>query len=65
MSNVSKDKSLIIEKLAKMDYRTNTVNYPVFAIIKDGKISGIVNKKIGKVYVSDIEKILDEFEVGI
>lgn len=65
--NMSEEKNSneLYNKLSKMGTINKNFKYPVFAIIKDGKILGIVAKSKSTVRIGDIEKLLDEYEVGV
>ena len=61
----AKNNSELYDKLSKMGTLNKNFRYPIFAIIKDGKILGIVSKNKSTVRIGDIEKLLDEYEVGV
>ncbi len=65
--NMSNEKSSneLYNKLSKMGTMNKNFKYPIFIIIKDGKILGSVIKSKGTVRIGDIEKLLDEYEVGV
>lgn len=65
VSETSKAKAEVTSKLSKYGTLDNNFYYPLFIIFKDGKIMGILNKQSEVVNIGDVEKLLDEYEVGI
>lgn len=65
VSNLKDSNNVIYSKLSKYGDLNKTINYPLFIIFKDGKIFGKLDKVSNKIDIGDIEKLLDEYEVGI
>ena len=65
MSKIDNSKEAIKLKLSQYGEISDKVTYPIFAIFKDGKIKKALNKQEGNPNIGDIEKILDEFEIGV
>ena len=64
MSDESNNDELY-DKLSKMGTIEKNFKYPVFIIVRDNKIQDMVIKKNSTIKIGDIEKLLDEYEVGV
>ena len=65
VSNLNNSKEVVASKLNKYGDLNVKINYPLFVIFKEGKITGTSNKTSNNTNIGDIEKLLDEYEVGL
>lgn len=62
--NASSIENDVYYELTKYDYNAKNVELPIFMIIKDKKILDYTMKRDNNFNIGDIEKLLDEYEVG-
>ena len=59
------DKTAFYERFNdKYSNNVRLEGYPAFIIISDKKIVDLVQKKENKLFISDIERLLDEYSIG-
>ena len=63
--NASSIKDDVYYELTKYNYNNTKLNLPVFIIIRDKKIVNYTMKEENNFNIGNIEKLLDEYEVGI
>ena len=62
--NASSIENDVYYELTKYNYNAKNVELPIFMIIKNKKILDYTMKKDNNFSIGDIEKLLDEYEVG-
>ena len=65
VSDIDNAKETVLLKLQKYGDLNKNFSYPLFLMFKNGKILGKVDKNFKNVDIGDIEKLLDEYEVGV
>ena len=63
--NASSIKDDVYYELTKYNYNNTKLNLPAFIIIRDKKIVNYTMKEENNFNIGNIEKLLDEYEVGI